>query len=116
MTMRDVAAQSPLTNLRPIVQAILEEYALPLDGDHGVSHWARVLENGMRLCASTGADANIVRLFAVFHDARRISEYTDPDHGQRGAELAAELRGQLFELPDADFRLLHRACAGHRRF
>ena len=113
MPAQNFAAQDPARHLRPIVQAILEEYALPLDGDHGVSHWARVLENGMRLCASTGADANVVRLFAVFHDARRISECTDPDHGRRGAELAAELRGGLFDLPDRAFNLLYRACAGH---
>ena len=28
-------------NLKPILQAILEDYALPLGGDHGVAHWAR---------------------------------------------------------------------------
>jgi uncharacterized protein len=36
-------------NLKPIVHAILKEYALPWDGIHGVAHWARVLENGLRL-------------------------------------------------------------------
>jgi hypothetical protein len=34
-------------NLKPILQVILEDYALPLNGDHGVAHWARVLENGL---------------------------------------------------------------------
>ena len=38
-----------MLNLKPIVHAILEEYALPWDGTHGVSHWARVLENGLCL-------------------------------------------------------------------
>lgn len=33
--------------LRPILHAILQDYALPLNGDHGVAHWARVLENGL---------------------------------------------------------------------
>ena len=36
-------------NLPLVVQAVLDEYALAWDGDHGVSHWARVLENGLRL-------------------------------------------------------------------
>ena len=27
--------------------------------------------------------------------------------------MAAELRGNLFNLPDADFRLLYDACVGH---
>ncbi len=33
-------------SLKPIIREILEEYALPIDGDHGIAHWARVLENG----------------------------------------------------------------------
>lgn len=41
-------------NLKPIIQEILQEYALPIHGDHGVAHWARVLENGRRLATLTG--------------------------------------------------------------
>lgn len=100
-------------NLRLIVHAILEEYALPRDGDHGVAHWARVLENGLRLARTTGANVEVVKLFAVFHDSKRVKETSDPDHGRFGAEFAAELRGQVFELPDLDFALLYRACVGH---
>lgn len=100
-------------DLRPILRAVLDDYALSPDGDHGVAHWARVLENGIRLAAETGADVEVVRLFAVLHDARRVNEYTDPDHGLRGAELARALRGQLFDLPEREFQLLHHACAGH---
>ena len=40
-------------NLKLIIHEILEDYALPLHGDHGVSHWARVLENGLRLSEQT---------------------------------------------------------------
>ena len=100
-------------NLPLVVQAILEEYALSPDGDHGVAHWARVLENGLRLANVTGADIEVVQLFAVFHDCKRVKETSDPDHGRFGAEFAAELRGQVFALPDHEFRLLYRACSGH---
>ena len=102
-----------ILNLRLIVHEILKNYALPLRGDHGVSHWARVLENGLRLSESTNANVTIVSLFAVFHDSRRINECTDPDHGLRGADFAAELRGRFFELSDDEFHLLYRACEGH---
>ncbi len=102
-----------VVNLNPLVHQILEDYALPWHGTHGVSHWARVLENGLRLAKTTGANVDVVQLFAVFHDARRINEVVDFGHGQRGAELAAELRGDLFELSDADFELLYEACAHH---
>lgn len=100
-------------DLKSLVSVILEGYALEWHGTHGVGHWARVLENGLRLAEDTGVDPQIVSLFAVFHDARRINEGGDHGHGRRGAELAAELRGTLFQLPDDDFRLLRLACEGH---
>ncbi len=102
-----------MLRMREIVHTILEEYTLPLHGTHGVPHWARVLENGLRLAGATGANTDVVQLFAVFHDSQRINEGTDFGHGQRGAEFAAKLRGEVFDLSDADFRLLYDACAGH---
>ena len=101
------------TNINVILHVVLEDYALPWDGDHGVAHWARVLENGLRLAGETGANVEVVRLFAVLHDSRRVNEVTDPDHGPRAAEFARTLRGGLFDLTDHEFGLLHRACAGH---
>ena len=100
-------------SLKPILEEVLHEYALPLAGEHGVGHWARVWENGQRLAAETGAQREVVALFAVLHDARRVNEYHDPEHGWRAAELASQLRGSLIELSDADFQLLYRACEGH---
>ena len=100
-------------NIPLILHAILEEYVLPWDGDHGIAHWARVLENGLRLAEETGADIEVVQLFAILHDSQRINEGGDPKHGPRAAAYALELRGVVFDLPDPAFRLLHRACAGH---
>ena len=100
-------------NIPLILHAVLEHYALPWGGDHGIAHWARVYENGLRLAEETGAIVDVVRLFAVLHHSRRINEHTDPEHGPRAAEFARTLRGRLFDLPDHEFHLLHRACAGH---
>lgn len=100
-------------NLKPVLQAILDDYALPLGGDHGVAHWARVLENGLRIAQETEAFIDVVALFAVLHDSRRINEFTDPQHGPRAARFAAKLRGRVFELDDHQFGLLYRACQGH---
>jgi uncharacterized protein len=55
----------------------------------------------------------VVRLFAVFHDSKRVNEDRDPNHGRRGAAFAAKLRGTLFQMPDEDFELLRIACADH---
>jgi uncharacterized protein len=100
-------------NIPLILQAILAQYVLPWDGDHGIAHWARVLENGLRLAGETGADIQVVQLFAILHDSQRVNESLDPEHGPRAAAYALELRGLLFDLPDPAFRLLRRACAGH---
>jgi uncharacterized protein len=102
-------------NLKLILHAILEEYELPWDGLHGVAHWARVLENGLRLADETGADTEVVQLFAILHDSRRRSEGTDPNHGPRAARFAAEFQGSFFHLRNPQFRRLRRACAGHTR-
>ncbi len=102
-------------NLPLILHTVLEDYTLPWIGFHGVAHWARVLENGLRLAEETGATIEVVQLFAVLHDCRRVNEHHDPQHGPRAAELARALRGEVFEIDDEHFRLLHRACAGHTR-
>ena len=100
-------------NLKPIIDTVLEEYPLPWHGTHGVGHWARVLENGLRLARETNAKIEVVQLFAIFHDARRINENVDEGHGKRGANLAKSLRGKCFTLSDRDFELLYIACADH---
>ena len=99
--------------LPELIQVILRDYALPVFGHHGVAHWARVLENGLALTPRTGANEEVVRLFAVLHDSRRVNEAVDHLHGRRGADFAASLRGAWFDLPDADFELLYQACALH---
>jgi uncharacterized protein len=67
-------------NIPLILHAVLEDNALPWDGHHGIAHWARVLENGLGLAGETGANIEVVRLFAILHDSPRINEGTDPDH------------------------------------
>ena len=96
-----------------ILRAILAGYALPVRGDHGVVHWARVLENGLRVGEAVGADLEVVTLFALFHDSRRVNEYRDEGHGLRGGDFARTLRGSLVHLDDARFELLHEACRRH---
>lgn len=82
-------------------------------GCHGVVHWARVLENGLRLAELTGANAAVVTLFAAFHDCRRQNDHHDAQHGKRGGALARSMRGKWFDLTDAEMDLLEYACAHH---
>jgi len=94
-----------------LFHAILEQYKLPPEGVHGVSHWARVAENGKRLAEITGAHRDIVILFAYLHDACRASEDWDPERGTRAAQLAYRWRGIYFDLSRKNFDLLYTACA-----
>lgn len=96
-----------------LLQEILRGYVLPWNGYHGVVHWARVLENGLRVAAQHGGDAEVVTLFALFHDARRVNEHLDQGHGTRGGDLARSLRGTLVHLDESRFDLLYAACALH---
>ena len=85
----------PTLNIPLILHAILEEYVLPWDGDHGIAHWARVLENGLRLAEETGANIEVVQLFAILHDSQRVNEGGDPKHGPRAAAYALEAAGAV---------------------
>jgi uncharacterized protein len=100
-------------DLAAIMRAILDGYPLPLHGPHGVAHWGRVLENGLRIAGTNGADPEVVTLFALFHDSRRVNEDRDDGHGLRGGELARSLRGELVHLDDDRFDLLFEACRLH---
>ncbi len=100
---------------RAILTAIRDQYALAWNGLHGISHWARVFENGMSIARKNGAAKDVLLLFALFHDACRINDGIDPGHGARGAKLAAAYRGLHFDIPDRKFELLYRACADHTK-
>jgi uncharacterized protein len=98
-----------------LLAAIRSQYRLDWHGIHGVAHWARVWEIGRRLGTATGANADVVALFAIFHDACRHNDHQDPEHGLRGAELARSFRGSLIQLPDSEFELLGTACSHHTK-
>jgi uncharacterized protein len=98
---------------RLILDAVMDDYALSVGGIHGISHWARVWENGLRLAAETGADVEVLKAFALIHDSKRLNDDDDPGHGPRAAVFARMLRGRGLELSEEAFRLLFVACRDH---
>ncbi len=81
---------------------------------HGIEHWHQVEFNGLLLASRTKADVDVVRLFAIFHDCRRMDDRHDINHGPRGAEFAKLCREKkLFELEDERFEKLYKACELH---
>ena len=98
---------------KDLMSVIEQGYALRLDGIHGSAHWARVRNNGLRLARETGANPQIVELFAFLHDSQRLNDGHDPQHGARAARFAASLRSSHLDLSDGDFELLRFACEFH---
>ena len=94
-------------------EVLRQQFCLDWSGAHGVEHWLRVRENGMRIARATGADVLVVEAFAFLHDVCRESEGSDPDHGKRAAEFAGKIRQEFLRLDDAAFAVLIEACAYH---
>ena len=96
-----------------ILDAVLARSTSHTSSLHGLAHWERVRENGFALASATsGADPEVVRLFALFHDSMRLNDGHDPDHGRRGSALARELAG-LLPLEPSQLERLAAACDGH---
>lgn len=104
---------SLVTDLSLVLQAAKDRFVLDLRGIHGIRHWTRVRENGHRLAKHTGANKQVVELFAFLHDCCRENDRTDPGHGERAAEFTRQLRGSLIHLSDDDFGLLFEAIRDH---
>jgi uncharacterized protein len=95
-----------------LLAKIISEHKLDMDGHHGIRHWIRVREIGVALARANGANPEFVRSFAMLHDAKRESEYSDQEHGYRSAKFAIENR-KLIDLNDTDFDDLVYAISEH---
>jgi uncharacterized protein len=97
-----------------LIRDIKRQFHINWSGIHGISHWSRVYDIGMKLTDHTGANRTVVKLFSIFHDSGRHYEGIDKQHGPRGADLATEFRKtHLRSLSDDEFDLLHTACCLH---
>jgi uncharacterized protein len=86
---------------------------------HGLDHWFRVWKNAQLLTGTDkSADLEVVALFALFHDAMRMNDQDDPDHGIRGFRLW-ERFNQMEDVEQFLSRrqgeLFFEACAEHNK-
>jgi len=97
-----------------LVRSVVAQFKLSQHSVHGAAHWMRVRKNGLALAERTGANRTVVELFSVFHDSCRHSDYEDPEHGFRGAQLAKSyfVKG-LLPCNEAELEQLVEACMGH---
>jgi uncharacterized protein len=96
--------------LLPVLRA---HFALDWDGIHGIGHWRRVRDNGLRLAAATGARPRVVELFGYLHDSMREDDGYDLEHGPRAARFVRTLAGDVFHLPADELDLLADAIDVH---
>ena len=99
--------------IRDLVPHLRKQFKLDWRGIHGVSHWARVRQNGLYLSRSTGANARVVELFAFLHDTCRRNDGHDPEHGARAAEFAQSLHDSVLKISSKEIVVLMEACQGH---
>jgi uncharacterized protein len=80
---------------------------------HGPTHWNRVEKVGLELAQETGADATVVRLFAILHDSCRLNDNDDSGHGPRAADMLGTLIGILLTIDPDRLVLLEQAIRHH---
>ena len=97
-----------------LVDRVMDSIPSRMHGIHGLPHWLRVERVGLDLADAEGGDSDVVSLFALFHDSRRVNDDADPEHGSRGARLAEQLRDAgFFDVTDEQLQLLVYACENH---
>lgn len=96
-----------------LIDHVRSQFKIDWHGLHGTNHWARVLHHGRRICLKRDADLLVVELFAFLHDSCRWNDGRDPLHGERGAEFAHGVNGQLFHLNNKQLENLCHAIRHH---
>ena len=102
-------------NNSELVGLIVNQFKLDLDSAHGISHWRRVREIGDYLAKQTGADIEVLTLFAYLHDSKRENENDEPYHGLRAMVFMDDLykKGLLGNLSTGQWMHLMTACTFH---
>ncbi len=97
-----------------ILQKVLTDKPQMTRGVHGLGHWTRVYENGLRLSECLEINMRLIEAFALLHDSCRETDGDDDGHGNRAVAYVRELRSDYLDnLTDRDVQLLCEACAGH---
>jgi uncharacterized protein len=99
--------------LKKLLGKIVEEFELDLYGRHGIYHWARVLENALYVSKELDVDKEILILFSILHDSKRVNDSYDKKHGVRAAEFVRLINNDFLNLSEHKLKLLVFACEGH---
>ena len=98
---------------KKLYQKILCDCTVNVKGVHGVSHWVRVLKNGIYISEKEHLPNKVIMCFALLHDSQRLNDDEDPMHGRRAAEYALKIRKSYLNMSDEEFEQLQFACVYH---
>lgn len=88
-----------MTEMRQrLLASARQAFVLLPNSPHGRAHWERVRLNGLWLAERTGADAELVEMFAYLHDSQRKNDGKDKGHGPRAARFASGLNDSILRL------------------
>lgn len=97
-----------------LIELIVKQFKLNIEGTHGIKHWRRVYETGNYLAKHTNADIEVVNLFAYLHDSKRENENDDLEHGKRASIFVKELYDKkLIEISPEQLTELMFSCEHH---
>lgn len=100
--------------MKRVIDLATKQFALDINGTHGLSHWQKVENNAIEIASYCNANLRVVRHFAYLHDACRQDENDDPDHGVRAALWICDLqRNSELTLSPNEMKLLVHAIMFH---
>jgi uncharacterized protein len=80
---------------------------------HGPDHWERVAFNGIEIGLHAKADLAVVLNFALIHDAFRLDDGTDREHGERAADWLLDVPSEMLKIDGIQKVTLARALRYH---
>ena len=113
MRLFDLNSENSKVLSKDLLNHLLDQFPLGKSTIHGENHWMRVLYNGRMLAKETGANLNVVELFAVIHDCQRDNENYDLEHGRRAAEFVNHIKDSWLNINERETELLIEACKYH---
>ena len=102
---------------KDLIVYLRKNFILKEDSIHGYMHWKRVFENGYQIINSNKKiDAEIVFLFSIIHDTKRVNEYKDILHAERAAESLKLLKKlHYINLNKDRYKILDYAIRNHEK-
>ena len=97
------------------INYILNNLKTDIDGIHGINHWMRVLANLVIIHDNLSIDLQVAIAFSFLHDAFRINDFDDIEHGERVEKWFKNNKkiSKKINLTERQKEVLFFACSWH---